>query len=64
MLPTSFETFDFLDMKHNRTYSIERDIKGKNEIEITEDAARSYFAPEQTREILIYSQFEIFLLLF
>jgi SOS regulatory protein LexA len=54
MLPSSFESFDFIDTKHDRTYTIERDIKSRNEIEISEGAARNYFAPEQTREIKIY----------
>jgi len=54
MLPSSFESFDFIDVKHNRTYTIERDIKSKNEIEVSDGAERRYLAPEQSREIKIY----------
>ncbi|MFZ5649913.1 MAG: transcriptional repressor LexA [Bacillota bacterium] len=54
MLPSSFETFQYIDIKHDRTCIIERDMKNKNEIEITEDSLRKYFTPEQTREIKVY----------
>lgn len=54
MLPSSFESFNYIDIKHGRTCIIERDFKGKNEIEITEHNEKRFLSAKVTRELMVY----------
>lgn len=54
MLPNSLESFTYLDIKHGRTCVIERDIKSRNEIEITEHFEKRYLTDKDTREFIVY----------
>jgi len=54
MLPSSFESFTYIDIKHGRTCTIERDFKGKEEIELTENNEKRFLPAKDTRELMVY----------
>jgi DNA helicase-2/ATP-dependent DNA helicase PcrA len=54
MLPSTGERFDFIHLKHRRTYFIERDINNKKEIEITRGEEKKYITFRETREFTVY----------
>lgn len=54
MLPSSYESFNFIDIKHGRSCMIERDIKMKNEIEVTDSIGTKYVTSNETRELVAY----------
>ncbi|MGI5859790.1 MAG: transcriptional repressor LexA [Tepidanaerobacteraceae bacterium] len=54
MLPNSLENFNYIDIKHGRTCLIERDVKSKQEIEVTEQQDKKFFSANDTRQFMVY----------
>lgn len=54
MLPSSYEKFNFIDIKHGHSCTIERDIKVKNEIEVTDSIGTKYITSNETKELVVY----------
>lgn len=54
MLLSNFEKFEYKDFRHNKKFSIERDLASKTDIEISGVGERVTFQEKDLREIKIY----------
>ncbi|MCW2276596.1 transcriptional repressor LexA [Heliophilum fasciatum] len=54
MLPSTLESFSYVDLKHGHTYVLERDRINKSELEITDKQEKTFYPASDTQQVIVY----------